>query len=130
MRLYYEVLPNSPLLHDGESYKGFGFVLTVTAHDSKGDALTLTPEMKQEFLKDVDLIIREGEIASDVGFEFVTLISKIEALSADISQIEIGPIHLIGRYGDLTRIDDMVLYLIIDKHKANICGRYKLSDIE
>lgn len=130
MRLYYEVLPNSPLLHDGESYKGFGLVLTVNANDPNGDALTLTPEMKQEFLKDVDLIIGDGKTASDVGFEFVTIISKLEALNATISKIEIDPIHLIDQYGDLMPIDDMVLYLIIDKHKADIYGTYKLSDIE
>lgn len=130
MRLYYEVLPNSPILHDGESYKGLGFVLTVNANDPNGDALTLTPEMKQEFLKDVDLIIGDGEIASDVGFEFVTLLSKLEALNADVSKIEIDPIHLIDTYGDLMPIDSMVLYLIIDKHKTNIYGTYKLSDIE
>lgn len=130
MRLYYEILPNSPILHDGESYKGFGFVLTVTAHDTNGDTLTLAPEMKQEFLKDVDLIIGDGEIASDVGFEFVTMLSKLEALNTDVSEIEIDPIHLIGPYDDLMPIDSMVFYLIVNKHKANIYGTYKLTDIE
>lgn len=130
MKLYYEVLPNHPLPHDGVQYKGFSLVLTINANDPNGDALTLTPEMKQEFLKDVDLIIGDGKIASDVGFEFVTMLSKLEALNADISKIEIDPIHLIDQYDDLMPIDDMVLYLIVDKHRVNICGTYKLSDIE